>query len=96
MQHGTSFLEGIRALIIFFGHIHGNQPRVKRPRLIALSATFPTHYYIRLLSTLLTVDLSIGNCILRGFSIELCQREIDMHLVSYLFEQKSQYVAGGI
>jgi len=92
VQHGTSFLEDIRAHIIFFGQIHGNQPLAKRPRLTALSTTFPTPYYIRLPSTLLTVDLSIGNCILWGFSINF--RQIDKHLVTYLFEQISD-VAGG-
>ena len=63
----------------FFWHVYGNQPQVKRPPLLALSATFPTSY-IRLLSTLLSVDLSIGHCIRQGTPIKFCQQEINMQL----------------
>ena len=66
VQHGTSFREDICALRIkFFRKVYGNQPRDLRPRLIALMATFPTTY-VALLSTLLTVDMSIGDCVVRG------------------------------
>jgi superfamily II DNA helicase RecQ len=61
VQHGTSFRDDIRALRAeFFIQVYGNQPSVRRPRLIALSATFPTSY-LRLLSNLLTVDVTPQN-----------------------------------
>ncbi len=60
---------------------------------IALSATFPTSY-ICLLSTLLTVNLNIGHCILRGTPIEFRQQEIHMQLV--ICFSKSQFFAKGL
>jgi len=73
VQHGTSFREDICALRIkFFRKVYGNQPRDLRPRLIALMATFPTTY-VALLSTLLTVDMSIGDCVVRDSAICYCQ-----------------------
>jgi superfamily II DNA helicase RecQ len=66
VQHGTSFRADIRALRAeFFTQVYGNQPSVQPPQLIALSATFPTSY-LRLLSNLLTVDVTPANCVLRG------------------------------
>ncbi len=66
VQHGTSFRDDVCALRVdFFRRVFGNQPREIRPRLIALTATFP-NLYVQLLLALLTIDLSIGDCILRG------------------------------
>ncbi len=45
VQHRLSFHEEIHDLCVkFFRHIYGNQPRNRRPRLIALTATFPASY----------------------------------------------------
>ena len=73
--------------------IYGNWSQVRCPWLITLFITFWTSY-IRLLLTLLTVDLSIGHCILQGTSIEFRQREIHMQLV--ICSNKSQFVAKGL
>jgi superfamily II DNA helicase RecQ len=90
VQHGTSFLEEIRALRVeFFRRVYGNQPRDRQPRLIALTATFPSSY-LPMLSTLLTVDFSISHCILRGSSVEFQQREIEMRLE--MCSKKAQFV----
>ena len=94
VQHGTSFRADIRALRAeFFRKVYGNQPSVKRPRLIALSATFPTSY-LRLLSNLLTVDVTPANCILRGSPQDFCQREIDMKLE--ICAKKAIFVSKGL
>ncbi len=72
VQHGTSFRDDIRALRAeFFSRVFANQPADRRPRLIALSATFPSSY-LWLLSTLLTVDFTINNCVLRGSPRKFC------------------------
>jgi superfamily II DNA helicase RecQ len=45
IQHGTSFCDNICALRAkFFTQVYGNQSSDRRPRLIALSATFPASY----------------------------------------------------
>jgi hypothetical protein len=67
VQHGLSFHEEICALRVkFFQLKYGNQPSNQRPRLIALTATFPTSY-LHHLSSLLPV-------------VEFLDREIDMKL----------------
>jgi superfamily II DNA helicase RecQ len=94
VQHGTSFCEDIRALRIeFFRKVYGNQPRDLRPRLIALTATFPTTYNA-LLSTLLTVDMSIGDCVVRGSPEDFRQQEISMKMD--ICSKKSQFVSKGL
>ena len=94
VQHGTSFRDDIRALRAeFFVKVYGNQPILRRPRLIALSATFPTSY-VRLLSHLLTVDLTPAKCILRGCPAEFCQREIEMKLE--MCGKKAIFVSKGL
>jgi hypothetical protein len=46
VQHSTSFCSDILALWVeFFCKIFGNQPIVKHPRLIILSATFPKNVH---------------------------------------------------
>jgi superfamily II DNA helicase RecQ len=94
VQHGTSFRADIRALRAeFFTQVYGNQPSVQRPRLIALSATFPASY-LRLLSNLLTVDATPANCVLRGSPQDFCQREIDMKLE--ICTKKAIFVSKGL
>ena len=91
VQHGTSFRDDICALHVeFFRRIYGNQPSYRRPRLIALSATFPTSY-LWLLSSLLTVDFTIDNCVLKGPEQEFSQREIEMKLE--VCGQKSVFIS---
>jgi superfamily II DNA helicase RecQ len=94
VQHGTSFRNDVRALRAeCFCRVDGNQPANRRPRLIALSATFPTSY-LCLLSTLLTVNFTIGNCILRGSPCDFCQCEIEMKLE--VCSSKVQFVLKGL
>ena len=94
VQHGTSFCNDICALRVeFFRRIYGNQLSDRWPRLIALSATFPTSY-LCLLSKLLTVDFNINNCVLRGSEQEFSQREIKMKLE--VCGQKSVFVSKGL
>ena len=76
-----------------FWRIYGNQPCNRRPRLIALPATFPTSY-VWLLSTLLTVDLNRGDCILQGSLVQFQLQEIDMQLV--ICSSKAQFVLKGL
>jgi hypothetical protein len=47
-----------------------------------------------LLPTLLTIDLSLGNCIVQGSAWEFCQQEIVLKLVSC--SNKAQLVAKGL
>ncbi len=61
--------------------------------MIALSATFPTSY-LRLLSHLLTVDVTPANCVLRGSPQDFCQREIDMKLE--ICAKKAIFVSKGL
>ncbi len=90
VQHGSSFREEICALRFkFFRRIYGNQPRNEQPRLIAMMAKFPRSY-LEILSSLLTVDFSISNCILRGTSVEFQQQEIEMKLE--MCSKKAQFV----
>ena len=94
VQHGTSFRKEIRALWIeFFKKIFGNQPRDLRPRMIALTATLPTTY-VGLLSNLLIVDMSIGDCVLRGSPEDFRQREITMKM--NICSKKAQFVSKGL
>jgi hypothetical protein len=77
VQHGTSFCSDIRALQVeFFRKIFGNQPIIKRPRLIILSAT--PKMYTPLLSKLMMMDLSGDNSLLCGSPDDFQQREISM------------------
>jgi len=93
VQHGTSFRKDIRALRIeFFRKVYGNQPRDLRPWLIALTATFPTTY-VALLSTLLTVNMSIGDCVVWGSPEDFRQQEISMKMG--ICSKKSQFVSTG-
>jgi superfamily II DNA helicase RecQ len=94
VQHGTSFRDDIRALRAeFFTQVYGNQPSIRRPCLIALSATFPISY-LWLLSNLLTVDVTTDNCVLRGSSQEFCQHEIEMKLE--MCAKKAVFVSKGL
>ena len=94
VQHGTSFRDNIHALRAeFFTQVYGNQLSVRRPRLIALSAMFPTSY-LWLLSNLLTVNLTPDNCILRGSPQEFFQREIVMKLE--MCAKKAIFVSKGL
>jgi hypothetical protein len=73
VQHGLLLRDEICALCIkFFRHIYGNQLHDLGPRLIALTVMFPRSY-IQILSSLLTVHLSIPDCILRGTSLNFQQ-----------------------
>ncbi len=58
-----------------------------------LTATFLSSY-LPMLSTLLTVDLSIFNCILRGSTIEFQQRKIEMRFE--ICSKKAQFVGKGL
>ncbi len=94
VQHGTSFYNDIHALHVdFFMRVFGNQSADWRPWLIALSATFSTSY-ICILSSLLTVDFTIGNCILRGLPIKFHQHKLEMKLE--LCSSKAQFVLKGL
>jgi hypothetical protein len=76
VQHGTSFRSKICELqVLYFAKIFENQPRMKRPRLIVMTATFPT-LYLPPLCQLLTIPLLTADFILRGSEIEFQQREI--------------------
>ncbi len=91
VQHWLSFCEEIQGLCVeFFRHIYGNQLRNQSPRLIALTATFPTSY-LWLLSSLLTVDSCICNLFLGG---QFCQWEIDIMLE--VCSKKAQFVSKGL
>jgi superfamily II DNA helicase RecQ len=97
VQHGSSFRKEIWALCVeFFQRLYGNQPRDKQPRLIAHTATFPRSY-LPILLTLLTVNLSISECILWGTSVEFQQRKIEMKIGNVLKESavNCQWFVGG-
>ncbi len=94
VQHGLLFHEEICALCIkIFRLIYGNQPRELQPRPIALTGTFPRSY-LQILSSLVTVDLSILDCILRGTSLDFQQREIEMKLD--ICSKKAQFITKGL
>ncbi len=94
VQHGTSFHDDICALRVDFSQrVLCNQPREIRLRLIALTATFLSSY-VQLLSALLTVDLPIGDCVLRGRPEDCRHCEIEMKIEICL--KKAQFVAKGL
>ena len=66
VQHGTSFRSKIRALQVhFFAKIFGNHSWMKRPWMIAMTATLP-NMYLAPLCRLLTIPLFHAGSILRG------------------------------
>ncbi len=94
VQHRMSFWEDICALRVdFFRQIYSNQPCKIRPRLIMFTATFPSSY-VWLLSTLLTVDLSMDDCIRQVSAQEFCQWETVMKL--RMCSNQWQFVAKGL
>ncbi len=94
VQHGTSLRKDICALRdYYFGCIQCNQLHNFHPRLFTLTAMFPGSY-VRLLLTLLTIDLNIGDCIVRGSSLKFHQQEINMHLV--ICSNKAPFVGKGL
>jgi superfamily II DNA/RNA helicase len=86
-------IRNLCSMLQVFRRIYGNQPRNKQPWLIAMTATF-LRSYLEILSSLLTVNFSISNCILRGTSVEFQQREIEMKFKICL--KKAQFVAKGL
>jgi hypothetical protein len=91
VQHGISFRDDIRALCInFFRRVFGNQPANQRPQLIVLSTTFILSY-LCMLSGLLTVNVTIDDCVLRGSPIDFRQRKIEMKLE--VCSNKGQFVS---
>jgi hypothetical protein len=58
-----------------------------------LTATFLSSY-VWLLLELLTVNLTIGDCILGGSTVDFCQREILMKLD--ICSNKAQFVSKGL
>jgi superfamily II DNA helicase RecQ len=94
VQHGTSFRSKIRALQVqIFAKIFGNQPRMKRPRLIVMMATMPTSY-LAPLCRLLMIRLLSGDLILRGSENDFEQREIEMR--TFICSMKGQFVSKGL
>jgi hypothetical protein len=94
IQHETAFHDDICALCVdFFRRVFGNQPTNQRPRLIVLSATFSSSY-LHILSSLLTANSTIGDCVLRGLPIDFCQCKIDMKLE--VCSNKGQFVSKGL
>jgi hypothetical protein len=94
VQHGTFFCNDIFMLQVeYFWRVFSNQQRELRPQLIALTAMFSSSY-VQLLLELLTVNLTIGDCILRGSTVDFCQREISMKLK--ICSNKAQFVSKGL
>jgi hypothetical protein len=94
VQHGTSFRDNIHALRVeFFRQVFGNQPVNRRLLSIVLSATFPSSY-LRFLSSLLTVNLTIGDCVLMGSPIDFRQCKIEMKFE--LCSNKGHFVSKGL
>jgi superfamily II DNA/RNA helicase len=58
-----------------------------------MTATLPRSY-LAILSSLLTVNFSISNCIFRGTSVKFQQREIEMKLE--MCSKKAQFVTNGL
>jgi hypothetical protein len=58
-----------------------------------VTATFPS-LYVWLLLELLTVNLTIGNCILRGSTVDFCHRYISMKLE--ICSNKAQFLSKGL
>ncbi len=87
------YLDICSLCIKFFRQVFGNQPANWCPWLIVLSATFPLSY-LCILSSLLTVNFTIGDCVLRGSPIDFRQCKIEMKLE--LCSNKGQFVLKGL
>ncbi len=66
---------------------------MKRPRLIALTATMPNDY-LPILSSLLTIKSFTGNSLVCGSPTDFSQCKIEMR--SYITSSKGQYVLKGL